>query len=178
MRLLISDANILIDMEAGALMGALFQLPMQFGIPDLLYYEEIEPGTPGLEGLGLRIMEVRGEFVNYAQQLPDRYNHKLPAKNGPKPSHNDYLALALAKQESCALLTGDANLRSVAHEEEITVMGTIGLLCAMVEHQLLIVDDALKALQRMKEGKRRIPWAEAENRLHALRGLPGSHMNR
>ena len=36
MRLLISDANILIDMEAGALMGTLFQLPMQFGIPDLL----------------------------------------------------------------------------------------------------------------------------------------------
>ncbi len=46
MRLLISDANILIDMEAGALMGTLFQLPMQFGIPDLLYYEEIEPGSP------------------------------------------------------------------------------------------------------------------------------------
>ena len=36
MRLLISDANILIDMEAGALMERLFQLPMQFGIPDLL----------------------------------------------------------------------------------------------------------------------------------------------
>lgn len=33
MRLLISDANILIDMEAGALMETLFQLPMQFGIP-------------------------------------------------------------------------------------------------------------------------------------------------
>ena len=29
MRLLISDANILIDMEAGALMGTLFQLPIE-----------------------------------------------------------------------------------------------------------------------------------------------------
>jgi len=38
MRLLISNANILIDMEAGALMETLFLLPMQFGIPDLLYY--------------------------------------------------------------------------------------------------------------------------------------------
>jgi hypothetical protein len=54
--LLISDANILIDMEAGALMDTLFQLPMQFGIPDLLYYEEIEPGSPELENLGLQIM--------------------------------------------------------------------------------------------------------------------------
>ena len=139
MRLLISDANILIDMEAGALMETLFQLPMQFGIPDLLYYEEIEPGSPGLEDLGLQVMEVSGDFVAYAQQLPGQHNHLLPAKNGPKPSHNDYLALALAKQETCTLLTGDANLRIVANKEQVNVMGTIGLLCAMIENQLLRV---------------------------------------
>lgn len=158
MRLLISDANILIDMESGALMDKLFALPMQFGIPDLLYYEEIEPGTPGLDDLGLQVMEVDGEWVNYAQSLPAQYNHTLPAKNGPKPTHNDYLALALAKQEECTLLTGDTNLRVVAGKEKVTVMGTIGLLCAMVENQLLAVDEALAALNRMKEGKRRLPW--------------------
>ncbi len=173
MRLLISDANILIDMEAGALMETLFQLPMQFGIPDLLYYEEIEPGHepggPNLADLGLQIMEVSGDFVEYAQQLPVQHNHLLPAKNGPKPSHNDYLALALAKQEACTLLTGDTNLRIVANKEQVNVMGTIGLLCAMVENQLLTVDDAFKALDRMKSGKRRLPWSDAENRLNALR---------
>jgi hypothetical protein len=77
MRLLISDANILIDMEAGDVMAALFRLPVQFGIPDLLYYEEIEPGSPGLEALGLQIMEVRSEFVAYAQRLPLQHNHLL-----------------------------------------------------------------------------------------------------
>lgn len=66
MQLLISDANILIDMEAGVLMATLFQLPMQLGIPDVLYYEEIEPGTPGLDALGMQVMEVSGEFVAYA----------------------------------------------------------------------------------------------------------------
>ena len=169
MRLLISDANILIDMEAGALLETLFRLPMQFGIPDLLYYEEIEEESPDLDDLGLLIMEVSGDFVKYAEQLPGQYNHTLPARNGPKPSHNDYLALALAKQESCTLLTGDANLRVVASKEQITVMGTIGLLCAMVENQLLSVDDAFKALDRMKDGKRRLPWPEAEKVLNALR---------
>lgn len=169
MRLLISDANILIDMEAGALMETLFQLPMQFGIPDLLYYEEIEPGSPNLAGLGLHIMEVNGDFVAYAQELSGQHDHLLPAKNGPKPSHNDYLALALAKQEACTLLTGDTNLRIVADREQVNVMGTIGLLCAMIENHLLTVDDALKALDRMKSGKRRLPWSDAENRLNALR---------
>ncbi len=169
MRLLISDANILIDMEAGAFMETLFQLPMQFGIPDLLYHEEIEPGSPGLEDQGLQVMEVSGEFVAYAQQLPGQHNHLLPSKNGQKPSHNDYLALALAKQEACVLLTGDANLRIVAAKEKVNVMGTVGLLCAMIENQLLTVDDTLKALDRMKAGKRRLPWPEAEKVLNALR---------
>jgi hypothetical protein len=169
MQLLISDANILIDMEAGALMETLFRLPMQFGIPDLLYFEEIEPGSPGLINLGLQIMEVSGEFVAYVQQLSDQHNRLLPANNGSKPSHNDYLALALAKQENCTLLTGDANLRLVADMEQVKVMGTIGLLCAMIENQLLTVDAALTALSKMKLGKRRLPWLEAERRVNALR---------
>jgi len=169
MRLLISDANILIDMEAGALMETLFRLPMQFGIPDVLYYEEIEPGSPDLEQLGLRVMEVRGELVKYAEGLPSQYNHTLPAKNGAKPTHNDYLALALAKQESSTLLTGDTNLRTVADGEQVTVMGTIGLLRLVVENRLLTVDATFTALARMKQGKRRLPWQEAERIFSALR---------
>jgi len=66
------------------------------------------------------------------------------------------------------LLTGDTNLRIVANKEQVNVMGTIGL-CAMIENQLLSVDDAFKALDRMKSGKRRLPWPEAEKVLNALR---------
>jgi hypothetical protein len=97
MRMLISDADILIDMEAGALMQTLFKLPMIFGIPDVLYDEEIKPESPGLEDLGLQIMEVNPEYVKYAEKLPGRHNHLLSAKNGQKPGYTDYLALALAK---------------------------------------------------------------------------------
>ena len=67
------------------------------------------------------------------------------------------------------MLTGDANLRIVANKEQVNVMGTIGLLCAMIENQLLSVDDAFKALDRMKVCKRRLPWTEAEKMLNALR---------
>jgi hypothetical protein len=162
MLLLISDANILIDMEAGELMETLFRLPMQFAIPDLLYWEEIEPGTPGLEDLGLRVLEVSGEFVAYASGLSAKY--------GDEPSHNDYLALALAKQEGCPLLTGDQALKLAARSEDVSVMGSVWLLRIMVENQLLTVDQALASLDMMKEGKRRLPWAEAERVLNGLRG--------
>lgn len=161
MLLLISDANILIDMESGQLMERLFQLPMQFAMPDILYWEEIEPGTPDLEVLGLKILEVRGEYVRYASELPDKYGTAL--------SPNDYLALALARQEDCPLLTGDQSLKIVARKEDVKVMGTVWLLQAMVENRLLSVDEAIAALALMKESRRRLPWADAERILNGLR---------
>lgn len=164
MLLLISDANILIDMEAGALMPKLFALPFQFAIPDVLYWEEIEPGTPGLENQGLRVLEVSGEYVAYAAGLSAKY--------GTAPSPNDYLALALARQEGCPLLTGDQALKQAAQAEDVSVMGSVWLLRAMVENRLLSVDEALAALARMKEAKRRLPWTEAERILNGLREGP------
>ncbi len=160
MLLLISDANILIDMEAGGLMATLFQLPMTFGIPDVLYFEEIEPASPDLEAIGLQVMEVSPAFVDYALQLPGRY--------GEAPSRNDYLALALAKQEGCDLLTGDQELKESARSEGVQVKGTVWLLCEMVKNQLLSLDQALSALGRMKASKRRLPWMEAERLLREL----------
>lgn len=160
MLLLISDANILIDMEAGELLEKLFELPMQFAMPDVLYWEEIEPGTPGLEERGLRVMEISGEYVAYAAGLPDKY--------GSDPSPNDYLALALAKQEGCPLLTGDQALKQAALAEEVPAMGTVWLLRVMVENRIINVQQALAALALMKERKRWLPWAEAERILTGL----------
>lgn len=161
MLLLISDANILIDMEAGELMEKLFQLPMQFAIPDILYWEEIEPGSPGLDQQGLQVLEVSAEYVEYAAGLQVKY--------GDEPSSNDYLALALAKQVGCPLLTGDQALKAAAQSEDVTVMGTVWLLRTMVTDNILTVDESLAALALMRDKKRRLPWAEAERILNGLR---------
>ena len=42
MQLLISDANILIDLEEGELLAQLFALPYRFTVPDILYFDELE----------------------------------------------------------------------------------------------------------------------------------------
>jgi len=42
MQLLISDANILIDLEEGEILNSLFSLPYQFTVPDILYFDELE----------------------------------------------------------------------------------------------------------------------------------------
>jgi hypothetical protein len=40
--LLISDANILMDIEVGDLVAPMFSLGYQFVVPDALYYEGLE----------------------------------------------------------------------------------------------------------------------------------------
>lgn len=101
--------------------------------------QEHQPDTPArvpryhelvreLEDLGVQITEVSGDFVKYTAKVPSQYNHTLPAKNEPKSSHNDYLALA--KQKSCTLLTGDINLRIVASKEQVTALESPSDCCA------------------------------------------------
>ena len=158
--LLISDANILIDMEAGGLLQKFFSLPMRIGIPDILYREEIEPGTPGLEELGLVLLEVDGSFVEYAFNLPLRY--------GNGPSHNDYLALSLAKQEGCPLLTGDQKLKKVAIAENVDAKGTIWVLTSLIANNIINVQEALDSLDRMRQSGRRLPWDKAEQTIRAM----------
>ncbi|WP_226970170.1 PIN domain-containing protein [Vibrio navarrensis] len=53
MYLLISDANILIDLEEGQLLGVFFNLPYQFKVPDVLFHEELSDQHGYLLELGL-----------------------------------------------------------------------------------------------------------------------------
>ncbi|RTR05134.1 PIN domain-containing protein [Halomonas nitroreducens] len=154
MLLLISDANIIIDLEAGEILDTLFQLPYHFAMPDILYEEEIEEGSPHLIAMGLKMLVVSGEYVEYAARLGEQY--------GDEPGFNDRLALALAKQESCPLVTGDGNLRMLAAKEEADVRGTLWIFSEVIEFGLLTQQQALTALHRMKQRGRRLPWKDAE----------------
>jgi len=59
-QLLISDANILIDLEEGQLIELTFQLPYQFTIPDILFVEELETEHQYLLDKGLSLSEQLG----------------------------------------------------------------------------------------------------------------------
>ncbi len=53
MYLLISDANILIDLEEGQLLEVFFNLPYQFKVSDVLFHEELSDQHGYLLELGL-----------------------------------------------------------------------------------------------------------------------------
>jgi predicted nucleic acid-binding protein len=156
MQLLISDTNIIIDLDVCELIQKMFDLPYTFAVPDVLYIEELEEHHGELPAYGLQIKTLGAERVDYAVALQ--------AQN-IKTNANDLFALALAKQEDCPLLTGDGALRDLAAIEQVEIRGTIWIIEQMLQEGILSPDQAKEAFSVMKDSYRRLPWKEAENML-------------
>lgn len=159
MQVLLTDANVLIDLEVPHLTRKAFELPVTFLTPDLLFYDELEQLHSHLLDLGLRVIELSPSGIARVARLVRKY---------PKPSRNDIIALAAAQELDCPLLTGDQNLRGAAEQEQLLVHGTIWLIEKTVEHGLIDADDALRAYDTMEERGRRLPWADARARMRTL----------
>lgn len=154
MLLLISDANILMDVEVGDLVAPMFSLDYQFAVPDVLYYEELEEQHAHLLGMGLQTRSLSSQSVLRVWTLSQTY---------AKPGRNDLFALALAEHEKCPLLTGDAALRQAAQTEGVEVKGTVWLITELMREQRISVIQARASMHKMRVNGRRLPWNTAEN---------------
>lgn len=159
MLLLISDANILIDVEIGGLVAPMFSLEYQFAVPDVLFYEELEERHSYMVEMGLVVKELGETLVTRVSQLATQY---------PRPGRNDLFALVLAANEACPLLTGDKDLRTAAETENIEVRGTLWLVNELVTTGKISVHVARGAYQRMRVNGRRLPWDLAESGLREI----------
>jgi predicted nucleic acid-binding protein len=157
-KLLISDANIIIDIEVGGLIKQMFRLEYEFAVPDVLYEEELKENHSNLPKLGLKRRELQAAAIEYTVALGAKYR---------KPGRIDLMALALAKQEQCRLLTGDQALREAGNAEDVEVVGTIWLVGEMLNAKIITKKDARTAYNKMKEVDRRLPWVEVEKQLQA-----------
>ena len=149
MQLLISDSNILIDMEVSQLTKQMFDLPYTFAIPDILYYEELEEEHSCLLDYGMEVLELSSKTIKDMEIMVPKY---------PKASRNDLFALALAKQEICPLVTGDNALRKACEKENIELYGTIWIIDQLIQHGIIDKMAAKTAYMKMKKNKRRLPW--------------------
>lgn len=160
MAILVSDANIFIDVTVSNLSRAMFRLADTISTPDILYHEELQEHHPDLPGLGLRVEQLSGEGVAEVERLRTVYTD---------PSSNDLFALALAKTNDWTLLSGDGGLRRAAVAESVDVHGTLWLVERMVTTQVIRVERAAEAFELMKENGRRLPWSKAHAVIDRLR---------
>lgn len=157
--LLISDANVIIDMQDGGLLEAMFQLNETFAVPDMLYAEELEQQQPQLPRLGLQIKSLSGESIARAMALRQRYTG---------PSTNDLFALELARECQCPLLTGDMALRKAAESEGVELRGTLWLVEQLVRQRIITVTVAHNAYRKMRDAGSRLPWPMVEKQIRRL----------
>jgi hypothetical protein len=150
MRLVVTDANIIIDLAAGGLLQDMFRLPgWEFCVPDTLYVEELAAHHATLPALGLKVLPQSAEAVAHVMELRQKYR---------RPSVNDLFALVLARDLHCALLSGDAPLRSAAVAEHVEVHGTPWLVEALVTHGVIPAARMAEAYEAMRRDGSRLPW--------------------
>jgi len=165
--LLISDANVLIDMAAGELLEAMFELPEAFATPDLLFHQELSSRHPQLPKMGLRLLTLKSDGVQEVQRL---HTH---CKGRTAPGLYDLFALVLAEQEQCPLLTGDRRLRALANERYPTleIRGTLWLVEQLVTQGHISLTCAQKAYDRMISDGSRLPLQDIKTQLVRLAAI-------
>lgn len=149
-----SDTNVWIDFcKASSL-----ELPFRLAHTYLMYKKTFEDElvTPielpdNLLKLGVQIIEAKPEEIQLASQINLKYSAL---------SIHDSFAYSIAKIRKIPLLTGDKRLRTIAEKDSIIVIGTIGILNRLYNHNKASKEELLKcanALKNMNGGIVRLP---------------------
>ena len=161
MKLLVSDANVLIDVAAGGIIDRVFRIPdFELCVPNVLFAEELAEQYPLLPSLGLQVLNMRGDLVMQAVALRREFR---------QTSVDDLLALVLAEDLKCPLLTGDRALRHLARQRGNDVHGTIWIVRQLLEASLISVSKGEAAFESMRADGSRLPWVEAYEMLADFR---------
>ncbi len=158
MILLVSDTSVLIDLERGGLLSVAFATGIPMLVPDLLYAKELEPYNGAYyRSLGLQVVSLQPDELSFAQQV----------KNERKPlSLPDCFALACARRQDHALLTGDGALRAAAKDYGIQMVGLLWLLDGLAESCAATHSTLHEGLTKISQGPRcRLPKSEIQKRL-------------
>jgi len=152
MKILVCDSNVLIDLIRGYLLEQAFGLGYRLVVPERLYLSELRRHAYLLDkGLQLRELSA-GEMASV---------RRLSQPHGALGRY-DLSLLVLAESLRCPLLTGDADLRLLAEARNLVVRGTIWLIEKMLLEWRITEDEAREALRKMRDCRRRLPWALAE----------------
>lgn len=165
MTVLVSDTSVIIDLERGEILEAVFAMNAEFAVPDLLFERELsgDLGTR-LVSLGLRVEELSPAEVEAATVL-SRADRSL--------SLADTFAFALAQARRWTLLTGDAGLRRAAETHQLEVHGALWVFDQLEAGGACdphVLDEALT--RTTSHPRCRLPRTEVARRLARYRVVP------
>ena len=160
-----SDTSVWVDFMAIRCLDYPFRLPYRYIMSEDAIIDELltpQGFQEQLLALGLEPVNISLKEFELAQQYRKRYI---------KLSAYDSIALAIAKQRSIVLMTGDKQLRAAANSEGVVLIGTLGILDELAAKHCISraeYTESLKALEKLNGGIVRLPKAEIRTRLQAV----------
>jgi predicted nucleic acid-binding protein len=132
MKIIVNDANILIDLVELQILPYFFKLEFEFRttelIMDELFEEQKEAFIPYIETNQLIVENVSDE---------DFMEINLIRTQKPTLSEQDCSAFFLAGKEQAALITSDNKLRKFAKSENVEVHGHLWILDSLFEAEII-----------------------------------------
>lgn len=164
MKVAVKDANVLIDLVEGDLLGLWFRIGIETHVPDLVL-EEIK--NPEQRRIVLAMIEAGNLKVGTFDPMQviriDSYKRLY------RVSLADAAAILLAEQLQATLLSGDKLVRKGGHSLGIDVRGLLWVFDELVHRGLLGTADAALRLNRVVEAGARLPAEEVQARLRKWR---------
>lgn len=161
-----SDTNVWIDFSIIGRIELPFCLPYTYIMNSDAINDELLSPIDLREKLlrcGLACVELTIEEFILAEKFGLRY---------PKLSIYDRIALAIAKERRITLLTGDGALQNAAKNENVSFLGTIGILDQLFEGKYINENEykfCLQELQKHNGHLVRLPKNEIASRLQHLK---------
>lgn len=164
MKVAVKDANVLIDLVEGDLLGLWFRLGIETHVPDLVLEEIKSPEQRRLvdamvEAGNLKVGTFDPTQVPRIESFRREYRVSLA----------DAAAIFLAEQLHAALLSGDKLVRKGGQSLNLDVKGLLWVFDELVQRELLDAADAGQRLDRVVEAGARLPTDEVQARLRKWR---------
>jgi hypothetical protein len=143
-KIVVSDSSVVMDLAKVRLIEPVLQLPFEFMLPDVILAQELlDLGAYTAKGL-LDLGFVQGDLNgDDSRQARDYF-----AKNR-RLSLNDCFAWRLAEVHKAILMTGDANLRTIAIAAKVEVHGILWAVEMMLKHKTSPAAALAKALEHL-----------------------------
>ena len=161
-RIVISDANIFIDLISINLLAEFFLLPLEIMTTDFVLAEIEIPEQ--YEKLQFFVKSRKLSVVSFSYDDVSKIT-TLQEKSSNNVSMADCSVWYCAKKNDGRLLTGDAKLRRVAEEDGICVSGILFIFDCLIEYGVLGEIDCAAKLDNLQEINKRLPNKECKKRI-------------
>jgi predicted nucleic acid-binding protein len=145
MRIIVNDANILIDLVKLDILLHFFQLPFSFHTTDIIFDElddeQQQILLPYIESEQLIVEEFTGEELITISTLKEEKKQL---------SMEDCSAVFCAQKLEADLITSDKNLRNFAKTKAVTIRGHLWVLDMLFSHSIMTGIEVTALLHRLQ----------------------------